>query len=102
MVPKPSKNHTYCGICRVRYEDYLEHVAGIVHSQKIKKAKYAQNIDKFVKILQKKNKRIEKQKKIESKPARRGRPPKKVQEKPNASISDAIMLPFSRSSSTEP
>ena len=82
FVPKPSKNHTYCGICRVRYEDYMEHVAGEIHSDKIKKAKFDQNIKQFMKVLQKKEKRIVKDKKPTVAQVRRGRPPKKQQPKP--------------------
>ena len=77
-MPKPSKNHTFCGICRVRYEDYQEHTQGSVHTEKLKKAKYGKNIDNFMKLLQKKEKRIVKDKKNPTEaPVRRGRPPKK-------------------------
>ena len=27
-VAKPSKNHTFCGICRQHYDDYFTHVNG--------------------------------------------------------------------------
>lgn len=57
LVPRPSKNHSFCGICRVHYEDYLTHIGLEIHQENIKKAKFEKNINILNKILVKKDKR---------------------------------------------
>ena len=51
FTPKPSKNHTFCGICRHHYEEYLTHIATEEHQEKLKKAKFEKNVSSFAKIL---------------------------------------------------
>lgn len=40
LVPKPSKNHSFCGLCRLHFEDYLTHLELEVHRDNLKKAKF--------------------------------------------------------------
>jgi hypothetical protein len=53
-----------------------------MHSSRIKKAKYDKNVNSFVKILEKKDKRIAKMTKTAQPPVKRGRPAKKQQPAP--------------------
>lgn len=61
LVPKPSKNHSFCGLCRLHFEDYLTHLELEVHRDNLKKAKFQKSISTLFKILVKKDKRVERQ-----------------------------------------
>ncbi len=61
LVAKPSKNHCFCGLCRVHFEDYLTHIMLEIHKENVKKAKFDKKITSLTSILKKKDQRLEKQ-----------------------------------------
>jgi len=80
-LAKPSKNHTFCGICRQHYDDYFTHINDQPHKDRLTKGKIEKTISSLVKILQKKDKRIAKTTKSVATPSKRGRPAKKQAKK---------------------
>ena len=45
MVPKPRQSGSnYCFVCRLKYEDYLEHIESVSHQKKVREAKISKEI----------------------------------------------------------
>ena len=53
FVPKPSRSHSRCQVCKIHFEDYLDHISHITHTNKIRESAYNRFIDDFCKEAQK-------------------------------------------------
>lgn len=60
LVPKPKTRYLYCNVCRMGYQDYLEHISTQTHKNNLNKSK----ITSYIRDLEKKYEGMKKMRKV--------------------------------------